>query len=225
MATHYDGQAVVGEHFSYGPLAKNASRPNETFSRKKLPVGMTPQAGPFLGAGPFRNMVFSGGLRSFEEDLHHTQIPDWNYGFDSKFLPPDAFDAAVRVEHALDESDPQNRDYVLATSILGPQSPQLEFDSVKESGRANYAPSGWSVSVMVNSGTVAVPASNCVTTLTGLLAHLPKEIADNLLGPHGLEVLGLQADGRALPSRDLRPQDLFEHLRWREHEWQQRPIQ
>jgi len=157
--------------------------------RERQALGSTPAVGPFPGAKPFRNWAFPGGLHPLEDDLRAGAPTEWAYGFDPRFLNPAAFDAAVRAEKALEEADPRLRDYVLATSATAPLAPQPE------------------------------PATNCVTTLMGLLANLHSVGGEALLGPTDFAMLGLKPDGTAYPGRDIRPQDLFEHLRWKEHEW------
>lgn len=60
--------------------------------------------------------------------------------------------------------------------------------------------------------TNAVQAQNCGTELMQLFATM------GVLGPADFVMLGGDRHGRFAPGRDLTPQQLYEHMRWREHE-------
>jgi hypothetical protein len=60
-----------------------------------------------------------------------------------------------------------------------------------------------------------IQAQNCGTELLGIMRQM------GVITPQDLVMLGGDKNGRFKPGNDLTPQQLYEHLRWKEHEFMQ----
>jgi len=146
----------------------------------------TPAQGPFRGAVRLSNFVQRGQLFGHAEDPYIGPKVDFGHRFDPAFIDPEAVTRLVHNHRSLVDGDPYSNDYVLATEASA------------------------------GDGTPARRASNCATTLMSLLGSCAGPDGRPLLRTIDFLVLGLRPDGVAEPGGDVRPQDLFEHLRFLE---------
>jgi hypothetical protein len=208
------------QHVSFGTSGLQLVNSNNNKGTAKVGTG---ELAPVRGMAPFTQTAMPGADLGFGQDkylwgkmegLENGKLlgQDFQYAFSPAFVQPEGFRIVESMWRAQQQNMPADRQsYVLATSSV------TEGQEVGAEHRK----------VSVHESTQTVQARNCATSIVEVFRRL-KTVgfdgfpAEKVLDASDFAMLGMNADGSYQPGRDLRPQDVYEHLRWKEADWRRR---
>ncbi|MDX2087538.1 MAG: annexin [Kofleriaceae bacterium] len=208
------------QHVSFGVTSLQLVNNNGNKGTAKVGTG---ELSPVRGMAPFTQTAMAGADLGYGQDkylwgklegLQDGELleQEFKYGFSKAFVQPEGF----RIRESMWRQQQQNmahekQSYVLATSSV------VEGQKVGTENRQ----------VSVHEKSKTVQARNCATSIVEVFKGL-KTVgfdgfpAEKVLDATDFAMLGMNDDGSYQPGRDLRPQDVYEHLRWKEADWRRR---
>lgn len=195
------------------------------FDRPLTPFRGIKRSGVKAESMPGHLHMYHSDYYVFQGSSYAHKPQHFGHLFDPSFLQPEAFGTALEAMRSLKLADRALTEYIVMTGM--PKDGALNSnasDGSRLTIRQGTTPKGKAREIIVTriGEQKTIQAQNCVTQLIDTLMDLRTSNGEQVLDANDLRMLGMTEKGLFRPGRDLQTQEIYEHLRWKEHTYLER---